>query len=102
MYRFFKAVFKVGLVVAAGFAFTVLMIAGAVGKAGLPRAVHYFCASLMWPGVTITVDWLHTPLGGNGNFFPLTLFFNTLIYSVLFALLLNLRGFIRSRHKSGG
>ena len=97
MYR----LFKVGLVVAAALAFTVLMIAGDVSpKPGFPIAVHYFCAYLMWPGVTITVDWLHTPLGD--NFFARILFFNTLIYSVVFGLLFRLLGSIRRRHKSEG
>lgn len=96
MYR----LFKVGLVVAAAFAFTVLMVAGAVGKAGLPRVINYFCGYLIWPGMAITLDWLHTPLGD--NFFSRILFFNTLIYSVLFGLLFKLLGFIRRRHKSKG
>ena len=87
-----------GLVVAAAFAFTVLMVAGAVGKAGLPTAVTISCAYLIWPSVRITVDWLHTPLGG--NFFSLILFFNTLIYSVLFGLFLWLFRSIASRRKN--
>jgi hypothetical protein len=90
MYRLLKVVFKIGVVVAAAFAFTLLMIAGAVGKSGLPTAVLIFCAYLTRPGVRIT-DWLY-PLGG--NFFSRILFFNTLIYSVLFGLLLWLFTFI--------
>jgi hypothetical protein len=54
---------RMALAVPAAFAFTVLMVAGAVGKSGLPTAVTIFCAYLIWPGVKITVDWLHTPLG---------------------------------------
>ena len=98
MYR----LFKVGLVVAAAFAFTVLMIAGAVGKSGLPTAVTIFCGYLMWPGVAITDDWLHVRVLGGSYFFSLTVAFNTLIYSVLFGLLFKLLGFIRRRHKSEG
>jgi len=95
-------------VVAAAFAFTVLIVAGALaGKAGLPTAVStlvsYPCAYLIWPGMAITLgllDWLHRPVLGDNLFFPLILTFNTLIYSVLFGLLLKLRGFMRRRHKS--
>ncbi len=83
-----KALVACGLVVAAAFAFTLLMVAGAVGKAGLPRVINYFCGYLISPGLAITVDWLHTPVLGHSNFFSLTLFFNTLIYSVLFGLFL--------------
>ena len=101
MYR----LFKVGLVVAAGLAFTILMMYGA-GWRTSPRAVSspvsYLCAHLIWPGMAITVDWLHTPVLGHSNFFPLTLFFNTLIYSVLFGLIFKLLGFIRRRHESEG
>jgi len=94
MYR----LFKVGLVVAAAFAFTVLMFLGA-GWTTVPEAVNYLCAHLMWPGMAITVDWLHRPLLGD-NFLPLSLAFNTLIYSVLFGLIYTLLRFIRHRHKS--
>jgi apolipoprotein N-acyltransferase len=96
MYR----LFKVGLVVAAAFSFTILMMYVGGWRTG-PKAVSYFCAYLMLPGMVITVDWLHMPLHG-GNFFPLSLTFNTLIYSVLFGLLFKLLGFIRRRHKSEG
>ena len=93
-----------GLVVAAAFAFTVLMVAGALaGKAGLPTAVStpisYLCAYLIWPGMAITVDWLHRPVLGD-NFFPLTLTFNTLVYSVVFGLLLWLFRSIASHRKN--
>ena len=90
MYR----LFKVGLLVAAAFAFTMLMMY--MGR------VCYFCAYLMWPGVAITLGWLHRPVPlGDNNFLPLSLFFNTLIYSALFGLLFKLLGFIRHRHRSG-
>jgi hypothetical protein len=93
---------KIPLLVAAAFAFTLLMIAGAVGgKFGLPRAVAVFCACLTWPGMTITVDWLHVRVLGGSYFFPLTLAFDTLIYSVVFGLLIwlvqRLRGYRLSR-----
>jgi hypothetical protein len=83
---------KIPLLVAAAFAFTLLMVAGAVGgKFGLPRAVSVFCACLTWPGMAVTVDWLHVRVLGGSYFFPLTVAFNTLIYSVVFGLLLWLR-----------
>lgn len=100
MYR----LLKVGLVVATGFAFTILMMYGGgwrTGPRAVSRFVSYLCAHLMWPGMAITVGWLHRPVLGD-NFFPLSLTFNTLIYSVLFGLLFNLLGFIRRRHKSEG
>jgi hypothetical protein len=90
-----------GLVVAAAFTFTLLMIAGAVGKSGLPTAVTIFCGYLMWPGVAITDDWLHVRVLGGSYFFPLTVAFNTLIYSVLFGLFLWLFRSIASRRQSG-
>ena len=77
-----------GLVVASAFAFTLLMVAGAVGKSGLPGAIAIFCGCLVWPGMRLTEAWLHNPPLGESNFFPLLLLFNTLIYSVLFGLLL--------------
>ena len=95
-----KRLGAVGLVVAAAFAFTLLMVAGAVGKSGLPTAVVIFCACLMWPGMAITVDWLHVRVLGGEYFFPLILFFNTLIYSVLFGLFLWLFRSISSRRQS--
>jgi hypothetical protein len=79
---------KIPLLVAVAFAFTLLMIAGAVGKSGLPRAVTIFCACLMWPGVAITDEWLHVQVLGGPYFFSLSLAFNTLIYSVVFGLIL--------------
>ena len=78
---------KIPLLVAVALAFTLLMIAGAVGKSGLPLAVTKFCAYLTWPGVAITAYWLHARALG-GYFFPLAVAFNTLIYSVVFGLLL--------------
>ena len=82
-----KGILTFVFVVAAAFAFSLLMIAGAVGgKVGLPTAVATLCAWLTWPGMAITEYWLHIPLLGNSNFFPLTLFFNTVIYSVVFGL----------------
>jgi hypothetical protein len=56
------------------------------------------CAHLMWPGMAITINWLHRPLLGD-NFFPLSLTFNTLIYSVLFGLFLWLFRSIAIRRK---
>jgi hypothetical protein len=52
-----------GLVVAAAFAFTVLMFLGAGWKTA-PEAVNYLCAHLMWTGMAITINWLHRPLLG--------------------------------------
>lgn len=98
MYR----LFKVGLVVAAAFAFTILMMYVGGWRTG-PKAVSYFCAHLMLPGVAITLAWLQRPVRlGDNNFLPLSLLFNTLIYSVVFGLLFKLLGFIRRRHKSEG
>jgi hypothetical protein len=79
---------KIPLLVAAAFAFTLLMIAGAVGKAGLPRAVTIVCGCITWPGVAITDDWLHVQVLGGAYFFPIALAIDTLIYSVVFGLLL--------------
>jgi hypothetical protein len=91
-----KRTLTITLVVAAAFAFTLLMMYVGGWPTG-PRAVSYVCIHLIWPGMAITVDLLHRPLLGD-NFFPLTLFFNTLIYSGVFGLLLWLRGRLR---KSG-
>ncbi len=82
-----------GLVVAAAFAFTLLMVAGVTGagKAGLPSIVGSFCGYLIWPGMKLTEaweGWLRRPMLGDNLFFPLLLTFNTFIYSVLFGLLL--------------
>ena len=79
---------KIPLLVAVALAFTLLMIAGAVAKSGLPLAVTKFCAYLTWPGVAITAYWLHVRVLGGSYFFPLTVAVNTLIYSVVFGLLL--------------
>jgi len=103
MYR----LFKVGLVVAAAFAFTALMVAGTLaGKAGLPAAVStpvsHACGYPVWPGMAITLgllDWLHRPVLGDNLYFPLILIFNTFIYSLLFGLFLMVRGFMRRQHK---
>ena len=97
MYPFFKVVLKVGMVVAAAFAFTILVMGLA---RTVPEPVNYLCGYLIWPGMAITVDWLHTPVLGDSNFFPLTLFFNTLIYSVLFGLPFVLLGILERGDKS--
>ena len=94
MYRLFKA----GLVVAAAFAWTTLMFVGA-GLTTVPEVINDLCAYLVWPGMAITVDWLRRPLLGD-SFLPLSLTFNTLIYSVLFGLVLKLVGRIRRRTSS--
>jgi hypothetical protein len=93
---------RIPLVVAAAFAFTLLMIAGAVSKAGLPRAVTVVCACLAWPGVTITVDGLQVRVLGGSYFFPLVVAFDTLIYSVIFGLLLWLVQHYRNTDCSAG
>lgn len=79
---------KIPLVVVLAVAFTLLMIAGAVGKSGLPTVITVFCGYLIRPGVVITADWLHVRVLGGSYFFPLIVAFNTLIYSVVFGLLL--------------
>jgi len=89
-----------GLVVAAAFAFTLLMVAGATGKSGLPTTVAIFCGCLIWPGMRLTEDWLHNPPLGDSNFSPLLLLFNTLIYSVVFGLLLWLLRSIASHREN--
>ena len=93
MYR----LIKIGLLVAAGFVFTILMMY--LGRAA-PKPINYLCGYLIWPGMAITVDWLHTPVLGDSNFFSLTLFFNTLIYSVLFGLPFVLLGILERGDKS--
>jgi hypothetical protein len=55
----------------------------------------------MWPGASIAVYGFHARALGD-TFFPLTLAFNTLIYSVLFGMLLELLLFVVGRIKSDG
>jgi len=66
-----------GIVVGVALVFTaVCMIAGGT-----------VCAHLMWPGCAVAVYWFHARVLG-GTFFPVSLAFNTLIYSAVFGLLL--------------
>ena len=81
--------FKVGFTIVAGFAFTILMMYGS-GWRTSPRVVSgpisYLCAHAIWPGMAIVIVVLRRPLLGD-DVFPLSLTFNTLLYSVLFGYL---------------
>ena len=69
----------VGIVVGVAFTFTILcMFAGG--------SVH-ICGLLMAPGMPISVHWFHAKALGD-TFFPLSLAFNTLTYSLVFGLAL--------------
>jgi len=86
---------KTVLAVAAAFAFTlVCMFVG--GSATAPDIMRYVCAHLMSPGMELAAYWFHARALGD-TFFPLSLGFNTLIYSVLFGLLLELLLFTLGR-----
>ena len=91
---------KIVLVVAAAFTFTIVCTFAGGSVYTRDTAAHV-CALLMAPGAAIAVYWFHARVLGD-TFFPLSLGFNTLIYSVLFGLLLELLLFVSGRRNSEG
>lgn len=92
--------FKIGVVVAAAFAFTVVctLVGGSVYTQDTAVQI---CGLLMWPGMAITDRWLKSNLIGNPvAFASLSVAVNALIYSVLFGLILEVLLFVLGRRES--
>ncbi len=91
---------KIGLVVAAAFALTIActLVGGSVYTQDTAVQI---CGLLMWLGMAITGRWLEPNLIGHPAAFGwLSVAVNTLIYSVVFGLLLELLLVILRRSKS--
>jgi len=89
---------KIVLAVAAAFTFTIVCTFAGGSVHTRDTAVHV-CGLLMAPGAVIAVYWFHARALA-GTLFPISLGFNTLIYSVLFGLLLELLLFVSGRRNS--
>jgi len=97
---------RIGLVVAAAFAFTLISmsVGGSAAVADLSRtnpdaySVIRYIALPARPGMVLADRWLHRGIF-NEAFGPLSIAIDTLIYSALFALLRGLLRFIVGRAK---
>jgi len=97
-----KRKLRIGLAVAVGFALsTVPIICTVVTGMGLmPLQAARVCALLMWPGMEIG-GWLYPDVLGHPlSSWALAVAVDTLIYSALFGLLLELLLFVSGRRNS--
>lgn len=91
------------LVVAAGFAFSIIstVVAFFVKAVHAPLEVSYICGQLVWPGMAITARWLVPDVIGHPlAALSLIVALNALIYCGLLWLLLELLRFILGRRNS--
>ena len=91
--------FEIALAVAMGFTFTVVCTV-ATARPNVPREAAYICLQLTQPGMVISDRLVLNPLGHIVAAWSLDVGTNTLVYSVLFWLLLEALRFVRGRRKS--
>ena len=91
--------FRIALAVTVGFTFTVVCTVVAAWP-NVPREAGHICAQLMGFGIAISDRLQPNPLGHIVAAWSLDVGSNTLIYSVLFWLLVEALQFILSRRKS--
>lgn len=89
---------EIALAVAIGFTLTVVCTV-ATARPNVPREVAYICLQLTRPGMVIGERFVLDPLGHIAAAWSLDVGTNTLVYSVLFWLLLEALRLFRGRRK---